>query len=301
MKCDLYQYTDYRKFLADFYKEKKKENKHFSYRSFAKAAGLSTGNYLWQVISGRCNLGNENIRKFCKGLRLKRHEAEHFENLVHFNQARASDEANLYYQKLASSKRYLKVRRLEKDHYEFFSRWYYVAIHELVLLPDFCEDPQWIASRLKPAITPREVNESLKLLFRLGLLCRNEEGRIVQTATHVTSGSEIAPLAVTNFHRQMITRAAEALEELQQDQRDISSLTVAVSKEKIAEVRRRIHEFKRSLHAFMASGEQADTVYQLNLQLFSLCGVPNEASARPCHLPAGAGLDSGLLRPVPRR
>lgn len=276
MRIDIYQYTDYRKFLADFYREKKESTPSFSYRAFSKAAGLSTGNYLWQVITGRANLGNGNVQKFCAGLKLKKHEADYFENLVRFNQARTNDEKNHYYQKLASSKRYLKVRQLEKDQFEFFSKWYYAAIHELVALPEFRRDPAWIAARLHPEISPREAAEALDLLFRLGLVAEGAEGRVVQTHRHISSGYEVASLAAANFHRQMIQRAYEALEKVHHTNRDISSLTIAISKDKLAEAKRRIHEFKRQLHEFLASGEVADAVYQLNFQLFSLSEVPNE-------------------------
>lgn len=275
-KLSIYDYSDYRKYLRDFYKEKKRLNKSFSHRSFMKSAELSSENHLWQVIAGRRNLTNGSIRKFAKGLKLKKHEADYFENLIFFNQAKTSDEKNHYYKKLASSKRYIEARHLEKEQFEYLSKWYYAAVRELVLLPNFKNDPEWIARRLNPAITIKEAEEAMALLFRLGLLSIDDDGRVVQAERHLSTGYEVQSLAAVNFHKQMIAKASEALDRVRAEHRDISALTVAVSKEKISEVKRRIHQFKRELHEYMAEGENADVVYQFNLQLFNLSEVTDE-------------------------
>lgn len=277
MEIDIYQYTDYRKFLKDFYAAKKKASRAYSYRAFSKVAGLSSENYLWQVMNGKLNLGPASVQKFCVGLKLKRHEAAYFENLVLFNQAKTSEEKNHFYSRLASSKRYIKARHIERDQFEYLSKWYYAAVRELVLLPDFQLDAVWIGRRLMPQITAREAEEALTLLLRLELIGKDESGRIIQTERHLTSGYEVRSLAAVNFHRQMIGKAVESLERTKAEHRDISALTVAVSRAKIAEVKRRIHEFKRQLHEFMASGDDADVIYQLNLQLFNLSEVSDEA------------------------
>lgn len=277
MEINIYNYTDYRQFLKDFYAARKQGNPSYSYRAFSKAAGLSSDNYLWQVMNGMLNLGPPSILKFSIGLKLKKHEAEFFENLVRFNQAKTSDEKNVYYRKIASSKRYIRARHLEKDQFEYLSKWYYAAVRELVLLPGFRPAAAWIAKRLRPSISIREAEEAMGLLLRLGFVSRDGAGRYVQTERHLTSGYEVASLAAVNYHRQMLAKAAESLERSRAPHRDISALTCAVSKKKIAEVKRRIHEFKRQLHEFMAEGEGADVVYQLNLQLFNLSEVPDEA------------------------
>jgi len=277
MELDIYQYTDYRRFLKDFYTAKKQANPAYSYRAFSKAAQLSSENYLWQVINGKLNLSSTTIRKFLGGLKLRKHEAAFFENLVFFNQAKTPEEKNHYYQRMSSSKRYIKARHLEKDQFEYLSKWYYAAVRELVLLPDFQLDPVWIAKRLSPSINLKDAQEAIGLLLRLELIGKDETGRTIQTERHLTSGYEVQSLAAVNYHQQMISRASEALKRTKSEHRDISALTVAVSRKKISEVKRRIHEFKRELHEFMADGEGADVVYQLNLQLFNLSEVPDEA------------------------
>ena len=54
---DVFQYLDYRVFLADFYRTKKRSG--FSYRAFSRAAGLGAPNYLKLVIAGKRNMSQE--------------------------------------------------------------------------------------------------------------------------------------------------------------------------------------------------------------------------------------------------
>ncbi len=273
---NIYTYLDYRTYLRDLYEARKQTKRGFSYRSFARTAGLSSENHLWQVINGRRKLSGATIIKFAKGFGLKKHETAYFEHLVHFNQAKTTEEKNHHYRKLASSKRYIEVRHLERDQFEYLSKWYYAVIRELVLLPDFCEEPAWIAARLAPVISEREAAEALELLFRLGLLGRDADGRVVQTERHVTSGEEVASLAATNFHKQMIDRAAAAVEGTRPEHRELSALTVAIPKAKIAQVKERIRQVRRELHEMMATDDGADVVYQLNLQFFNVSEVAGE-------------------------
>ena len=84
---DVFRYLDYRAFLADFYKAKKRRG--FSYRAFSRAAGLGAPNYLKLVIAGKRNLTPRDGRSAsrrpagCTG-----EAAEYFAQLVEFNQAR---------------------------------------------------------------------------------------------------------------------------------------------------------------------------------------------------------------------
>lgn len=276
-KINIYEFTDYREFLKTYYREKKRENKSFSFLAFARAAGIGSKNHLWQAMNGRRNLQGNTIRRFTRGLKLKKHEAEYFENLVYFNQAKTSEEKNLYYKKLASSKHYIEVRHIERDQYEYLSQWYYATVRELPLLSDFAEDPAWIANRLSPRITEKEAREAMELLFRLGFWCRDCSGKVVQAERYLSTANEIVSLAAANFHKQMIAKASEAIDAIRPQHREMSSLTVAVAREKVAEVKRRIQEFRRELHAYITNGEKADTIYQLNLHFFNLSEVPDEA------------------------
>lgn len=272
--ADLFKYLDYRHFLKDYYRgQKEKKGSRFSFRSFSRQAGLSSPNFLQLVMEGKRNLGPDGIRAFAKALKLNKEESSYFDSLVHFNQCMTDEERNEWYKRLSTSRRYREIREIEKDYFVYFSRWYYAAIRELVLLPDFKEDPDWIARKLSPPITVREATTALKLLQKLGFLTRNKEQRLVQSERNITTAREVMSLAISNFHRQMIQRAGESIERTPQDKRDISSLTLALSQGKFREAKRRIQEFRRELNVLLSDDGKSDAVYQVNFQIFNLSEV----------------------------
>lgn len=272
---DIFKYLDFRHFLKDFYQKKKeKKGSSFSFRSFARDAGLSSPNFLKLVMEGKRNLGLKGIVQFAKALRLNKQETTYFENLVHFNQASSDAERNKWYRQLATSKRFREIREIERDHFDYFSHWYCPAIRELVLLDNFKENPEWIANKLRPRITTKQVEETIKLLLRIGFLKRDKQGCLVQSERNITTAREVASLAVANFHRQMIKKAADSIELTLPKKRDISSLTLAISEEKFKEAKRRIQEFRRELNVLLSDDEKSDAVYQINFQIFNLSEVP---------------------------
>ena len=266
----IFTYLDYRRFLKDVFEEMKSSRTSFSHRAFARMAGFSSSNYVLLVMQGKRNLSSDGIVKIARALKLKKAEAEFFEHLVRFNQAASDAERNVYYARIAANRTYAKAKFLEKGQFDYYSTWYVPAIREMVLLEAFREDPAWIAAQLSPPITPREADAALKLLINLELLTRDAAGTLVQQDRHIASGGEVSSLAMTNFQREMIQRAADSIEATPPDLREIGSLTFAVSRDKLIEAKRMIREFRTRLAGFLTEESKADAVYQFNIQLFNV-------------------------------
>ena len=267
---DVFTYLDYRKFLKDAFDEMKAARRSFSHRSFARLAGFSSSNYLMLIMQGKRNLSSQGIQKVARALKLKKSEAEFFENLVRFNQAKTDAEKNVYYDRIAANRRYAEARKLEKGQFEYYSKWYIPIIREMVLLDDFREDAAWIVSRLTSSITPREAKEAIEFLLDLGLLARDAKDKLVQQDRHIASGDEVSSLAMTNFQREMIELAAKSIDATPPDLREIGSITFPVSQKRLARAKKMIREFRSRLAGFLAEGKEADAVYQFNFQLFNL-------------------------------
>jgi uncharacterized protein (TIGR02147 family) len=274
---NIFKYLDYRRLLQDLYTEKKRTVRGFSYRSFCRRAGIVNPSFLKLVMEGKRNLTPSSIRKFSKGFGLKKQESDFFEQMVLFNQSSTHEEKNHYYKKLASSKRYIEVKHIERDQYEYFSKWYYATIRECICLPGFKNDPERIANSLNPKISPREAAEAIELLLKLELVGLKEDGTLFQKDRNIVTPSEAASLAVCNFQREMMKKAMEATERMRAHHREISTLTIAISKDKFEHAKKRIKEFRRELHAMLSECESPDAVYQLNFQLFPLSEVESEA------------------------
>ena len=216
---NIFDYVDYRLFLKDFYAVRKKENRHFSFRMFAQKAGVSAS-LMRDVISGRRRLSVSVASRYIRAMDMTAREADYFILLVQFVNARTNREKNDCYNKMNRLRARLFLKFLGADQYGFYSAWYHSAVRELVALPGFREDPEWIASALKPSITPAQARKSLELMERLGIVRRDRDGRLTQSDPAISSEYDIRTLAMRNFHEQMIDRAKEALDEFPLENRE---------------------------------------------------------------------------------
>ena len=60
----VFEYTDYRKCLKDYYEAKRAENKAVSHRFIAERVGFKSGGHFSQIISGKANISITFIEKF---------------------------------------------------------------------------------------------------------------------------------------------------------------------------------------------------------------------------------------------
>jgi uncharacterized protein (TIGR02147 family) len=269
-QVNVFEYLDYREFLRAFYQAKKATEYGFSYRAFSRRAGLRSTNYLKLVMDGERNLTPEMANQFARGCGLEQQAADYFCELVAFNQTQNTAERNRCYERLSRFKQYRTIHRLDAAQAAYHSTWYIPAIRELVARSDFSEDPKWIARTLQPRITAEEAERALGTLSSLGLLTRDEAGRLRQSQPLVTTGAGPLGHHVVNYHRAMLERAAEALDSVPRDEREISSVTLCVSQDVMLDLKERIREFRRELLQVAELGGAPERVVQINFQLFPL-------------------------------
>lgn len=274
---DVFAYLDYRQYLRAYYDAEKKRRSAFSYRYFSKKAGLRSPNLLKLVIDGERNLGPDSVHKFIQALELAGKEADFFLDLVTFAQAPSVAEKNRAFERISASRRFRSARRIEGALFDYLSHWYYAAIRELTARPDFSEDPKWVARQLQPRISVAEAERSLSLLLSLGLIVRNTKtGRIERGEPTLTTEHEVTSLAVKNFHRQMLERASDSIDTIKPYKRDLAALTVCVSDKTAALIKERIHQFREEIAQLCDQDDEAQVVYQMNVQLFPLSATDPE-------------------------
>lgn len=115
------------------------------------------------------------------------------------------------------------------------------------------------------------------MLLELGLLVRGEDGHLHQGEPIISTGPEVRSLAVGNFHRQMMQRAADSIETVASPQREISGVTVAISPENFAMLKSKIQELRAEILEMAANDTAPTRVMQLNFQLFPLAESKEEA------------------------
>jgi uncharacterized protein (TIGR02147 family) len=270
MKKTVFEYDNYRDYLRDFYVFAKAQNKKFSYRYFARVAGIGSPSFLKHVIDGERNLTEPVIQKFVHALKLTKQEADFFASLVLLNQAKSNEEKELYAQELLGNKRFTKFHLLSAAQLSYYESWYHVAIREMVTIKGFKEDPEWIASRIQPAITAFEAKKALTTLKTIGLLKYDESGRLVQTETLISTGNEVMSAFVARFHKEMIKQGSDAIERFPKPKREISAATFAVSEETFKVIKEKIQKFRKEIQELASNDPHHDFVCQLNVQLFPL-------------------------------
>jgi uncharacterized protein (TIGR02147 family) len=268
----IFAYDDYRAYLKDMFDHLKATEKKFSFRIFAQRSGIASHNFIRMVMNGQRNLSADSIAKLTRSLNLRRDQAEFFEALVYFNQAKSIEDKNNFYHRMQRNKRYITIKEVESDQYEYFSKWYYAAVRELVGHDYFKEDPQWISKTLIPAITTKEASEALTLLFKMNLIERDEKtSKVRQTENTVASAPQVYSLAICNYHQATLNKAAKSIENISGDLRDISACVLPLKESDLPGLKKRILRLRRSLLSqYEPHIKTCDRIYNLNIALHPL-------------------------------
>jgi len=270
----IFEYSDYRKYLADFYSQKKANAPTYSHRVFARQAGLSSPSHLLMIIKGERNLSIKTIEKFAEGMKLSAQEKRYFELMVLFNQTEDLQVKAKYFGEIMAIKfSTKKLHKLEKEKFDFLSKWYVVAIYVLVSLKDFNSNPQWIVKRLGGKITTAQAKESLENLIALGMITADLNGNFKQVSGAITVPDDTKSVAVYNYHQSMIRLASDALRLYSQNIREMNGATITIPINKLPEIKEKIRAFRKEINQLTSSFENPDEVFQMNIQLFPLTAV----------------------------
>jgi uncharacterized protein (TIGR02147 family) len=176
----IFNYSDYRKFLEEYYTFNKKDKAFFSYRYIASRVGFKSAGHFTQILKGQANISAHLISRFIDFLKFSRREAEYFELLVNFNQAKTQDDKKRYFERMAKYKE-IKTRILNPDEYEFYRKWFYAAICDILSFYPFKDDYHALARMVEPAITAAQARKAIELLEKLHLIRKNDNGFFEKT------------------------------------------------------------------------------------------------------------------------
>jgi uncharacterized protein (TIGR02147 family) len=279
----VFNYTDYRRYLDDFYHERKRVSRAFSYRFFAKRAGINSVGLYKDVVEGRQRLGRALIFKFSNAIGHTKKEAEYFANMVFFNEADTVEERTLYFDRMVACQK-TKARLVETTKYEYYQKWYYSAIRALVSIGRFRDCPadhRTLAKTLNPRIRPDEAKKALNALERLGFIARDSSGVFHVADAVLTTGTlkpeaSIASLNVLNFQKEMNALSHESLDRFGAGSINLSTLTLGISASTVEAVKEELAAVRNKIAALAEKDNMADRVYQLNMQFFPMSDIYRE-------------------------
>lgn len=265
---DLYQYTDYREYLRDWYAVAKEKSPVMTYRYMATKLNIDPG-FLVHIMQGHKHLSEKHLPALARALALGKGEFKYFERLFLFGKARSETEIARRFKDLMEL-RSMQSRTLGSKQYQYYEKWYVPTIRCLVAARGFRGDYADLAKQLDPAITADEAMFAIKLLEKLGMLKRNKEGEFEVLDTFVTTGDSWVSFAIRDYQRQTMELAQRALMEQPKEKREISTMTFAIPSNEMPAIQEMAREFRQKVMHWALHQSDADTVVQFNLQVFTV-------------------------------
>jgi len=282
---NIFNYTDFLSYFEDYYAWQKRDDPSFAYSTIAQKAGFNNKGWAFLLFHGERKISPVNCRKISKALNHSRKEAVYFQLLVEFKQTNELPQKKRLYEKISRMTRhgqgFTRAQLLSKDQYEYYSTWYHSAVRSIIGMYPFKDDYFWLGRMMIPPITTGQAKKSVELLKRLGLVTEGGDKRLTLTTVSVTSGSEILGTGLRNFHYECADLAKEAIRKMKRDERNITGLTLGVSKAAYSEICNRVAAFQNELMEIANAARDADRVYQINFHLFPLSRSDKKRVLKP--------------------
>jgi uncharacterized protein (TIGR02147 family) len=268
---NLTQFLDFRTFLMAHAQEQKRRNPHWTYGAWARRLGLKGTASLTRVVQGLRQPGPQMVESFVKYFQFSEKESEYFRDLIRLARAKEDTKlSTLIMEKMGKRFANASKRVVDEKTFNTISNWYYFPIREMLRLPHFKEDVQWIAKQLLFKVNPRDVAQALRTLQDLGFVKRNSEGWLELSEGRLNTGDDVANEAVKRHHEEMLANARTSLRATDVGKREITSQTIAISSQKLAQAKELIRQFQEKFSEIMEDERGGDVIYQMQIQFFPL-------------------------------
>jgi uncharacterized protein (TIGR02147 family) len=263
---DIYNYFDYREYLQAEYSWRKEHIKGFSHRLFSHDAGISSPNYLFRVLKGERTLSIEYVEKFSQALKMSNNETTYFTTLVLFNNESDSSEKEKLLRNLLALRYRRGIHRIDDKKLQFFSKWYYPVIRELAVILNWENDYNVLARSCLPRITAQQAKDAVAYLLKTDFL-KIENSTYVRTEPVISSGDEVRSTVLRNYHKKVLEFSIDALDSIDVENRDISSVTMSVSRKTYVIMKKEIQDFRKRLLQLAKEDGEPEMVCLAGFQL----------------------------------
>jgi uncharacterized protein (TIGR02147 family) len=265
---EIVEYTDYRKYIRDYYEERKRCSV-FSWQKFAQDAGFSSAVFLQYVCEGKKNLSVGSAGSVANAMGLVGFEQTYFVLMVSYAHAKSNEAKKAAFEERCALANAHKVRVLGDEEFKYFKSWKNSVIRELAPhMPG--AKPLEMAHACKPKISAAEVSETLDFLVKAKLLKKDRSGNYQQTDKTIKMAPvEAVPLAARDLQRQMGEFAVKAID-LPISERMMSGYTLGLTRRAYERIKKETEDYFRRVVAIATEDDETEQVYRLNVQLFPL-------------------------------
>jgi uncharacterized protein (TIGR02147 family) len=266
---DIYCYSNFREYLADFQIARYKTDTTFSKSNFSRLLGLpNTRSYFTDVLKGK-KVTTAFTERFINILALDEIEAKYFRVLVKYDQAETSEEKQgLFNQLLALNN--VPKRILDSKAIEYYSNWYCCVIRATLDIIDFIDDFTFLANKVFPAITALQAREAIDLLLILGLIKKNEKGFYKPTDKSISTPESMDKDALLKqYQKKCIQLSIESISTKADKPHTIATNLMSLSESGHKKLEESIERFRNEVRSLvLMDQEPADRIYQMVIQLF---------------------------------
>lgn len=267
--ANIYEFTKFRKFLAEYQERRQASEPGFSRTEFCNVLGLpNTRSYFNDVVQGK-KVTATMLARFIDVMGLKGNEAKYFEAMVNFDQGKTAevrDQAFDVMMKLNKNPQAI----VDPDGYEFFGNWYNSAVYAILEVMDVADDVSELAAKIFPPVSEKKLQASLALMQKMNLVRRNERGFWKPTKESLATVQQCKSQMVLQFQKQCLELSKQALESEGKESRDMTTFTFSVSAKARKKVENAAEKFKDVVRKIVAADCDAPTeVEHINLHVFS--------------------------------
>jgi uncharacterized protein (TIGR02147 family) len=245
--------------------EAQKTNPRYSIRAYSKKVGVHFA-ALSLILNGKRNVSLKLAQRIAERLGLDPQERSELLDL--FPKSRSST----LRPPGVSSGEVLGAQYLEFNAHQFkvAAEWEHFAVLSLLQCNEFRSEPSWIAARLN--ITEHRARQVVNRLIELGLLYVDSAGVLQRAKKNYRTPDDFESVILKKSHEQSLELAKSSLYRDAVDDRDFTSVTVAVSPKNIRTAKERIRKFQDELCDLLEEGRRTE-VYRLSVQLFPLTSL----------------------------
>lgn len=272
----LLECLDYRAYLREWMEERRQQGGPMSYRWLAQRLDLDPG-FLVNIVLGRKHIPESALPALIRVLKLRGRHAVYLKKLVAFNRARSDVSIARTFAEL-SQIRDLSVTALSEKQYRYWMEWYYPAVRIYLLAQTFTGNYEELAANIDPPLTVKQAKEAIQILLDLDLVEWNKAKVLEPKQAFVSTGDAWQNGAIHRFQEQTLELARRSIYHHSGDDREISTLTLAIAHNDIPELQDMIREFREKILNWVSHRTEADQVVQINIAAFPLSKSPEADS-----------------------
>ncbi len=247
--------SDFLKAVRDSYGGRKRP---VPLKLWAHRLGYKTSRSLELVISGQRLPSQEMVEKLTSDLKLSPRDKKYFDLMLKRERYLRKKKSVIEIEKQMDLLRpdSQQVQYIENEVFKRVSEWYPLVIRQLAMTPKFKKDIAWIQKKLRGKVTLSQAASSLAEWDGLALDRRS-----------LLTSEDLPNQAGRTFHKKMLMKAIESLDEIDVHQREFISITFKTTPEKIQYIKKVLRDLRDQVFSEFDQ-EDANEVFQLCLAFF---------------------------------